>query len=150
MSENKLETMQKIYNSGSIATYRVQKESKIEDLLKELNLENKYFVVLVNGKKATPNSIIAKDAEITILPRIAGGGRGRRNVKTKEKRQKPPRNKNKGPMWTLEGDKVVRNRKSCPKCGPGVFMADHYDRYACGKCGFTQFKRQNQKVSAKK
>ena len=30
--------------------------------------------------------------------------------------------------------------KSCPKCGPGVFMADHKDRLACGKCGYTEKK----------
>ena len=31
-------------------------------------------------------------------------------------------------------------RKECPKCGPGVFMAEHPDRVACGKCGYTEFK----------
>jgi len=28
-------------------------------------------------------------------------------------------------------------KKSCPKCGPGVFLADHKDRESCGKCGYT-------------
>ena len=29
--------------------------------------------------------------------------------------------------------------KTCPKCGPGVFMAKHKDgRYACGNCGFME------------
>lgn len=150
MSINKVEGLQKIYTTGSMTTYRVQKAAKIADLLKDLHLESKYFVILVEGKKASPNSFIDKNAEITILPKIAGGGRGRRNVKTKEKRQKPPRNKNKGPMWSVENGKVVRNRKSCPKCGPGVFMADHYDRQSCGKCGYTQFKRINRKIPSKK
>ena len=30
----------------------------------------------------------------------------------------------------------------CPKCGPGVFMATHKDRVACGKCGYTEFKKE--------
>lgn len=30
--------------------------------------------------------------------------------------------------------------KSCPKCGPGVFMANHKDRLSCGKCGYTEKK----------
>lgn len=30
--------------------------------------------------------------------------------------------------------------KTCPKCGPGVFMASHKDRNACGKCGYTEKK----------
>ncbi|MHA1745765.1 MAG: 30S ribosomal protein S27ae [Promethearchaeota archaeon] len=74
----------------------------------------------------------------------------KRKVKTKEKIQKPPRNKNKGPMWTVEGDSVVRQRRSCPKCGPGVFLAVHYDREHCGKCGYTQFKRTGRTISSKK
>jgi small subunit ribosomal protein S27Ae len=30
--------------------------------------------------------------------------------------------------------------KFCPKCGSR--MADHADRYACGKCGFTEWKER--------
>ncbi len=33
--------------------------------------------------------------------------------------------------------KVERLRKQCPQCGPGTFMAAHYDRVYCGKCGTT-------------
>ncbi len=42
--------------------------------------------------------------------------------------------------YIVEGDKLVRNRKTCPKCGPGVFMAEHKDRTSCGSCGYTEFK----------
>ncbi|MEM0201740.1 MAG: hypothetical protein QXR73_00995 [Candidatus Micrarchaeaceae archaeon] len=28
--------------------------------------------------------------------------------------------------------------KECPKCG--TRMANHSDRYSCGKCGYTEFK----------
>ncbi|MEM2131594.1 MAG: 30S ribosomal protein S27ae [Candidatus Woesearchaeota archaeon] len=31
--------------------------------------------------------------------------------------------------------------KVCPKCGPGVFMAEHKNRISCGKCGYTEFKK---------
>jgi small subunit ribosomal protein S27Ae len=47
-------------------------------------------------------------------------------------------------VWTLykvEGDKVVRQRPTCERCGPGYFMADHHDRFTCGHCGFTRYKR---------
>ena len=43
--------------------------------------------------------------------------------------------------YKIEGDKVVRLKKVCPKCGPGVFMAEHLNRYACGKCGYTEWKK---------
>jgi len=31
--------------------------------------------------------------------------------------------------------------KFCPKCGAGVFMAEHKDRFTCGKCKYTEFKK---------
>jgi small subunit ribosomal protein S27Ae len=43
-------------------------------------------------------------------------------------------------IFKVEGDKIVRQRKNCPKCGDGVFLADHKDRASCGKCGYTEFK----------
>jgi len=45
----------------------------VADLLKELNLEDKYFGILINGKKAEPSTKITPTDEIVILPHIAGG-----------------------------------------------------------------------------
>lgn len=45
-------------------------------------------------------------------------------------------------LYKIEGDKVSRERKACPKCGDGVFMAVHKDRVHCGKCGHTEFKKK--------
>jgi ribosomal protein S27AE len=36
-----------------------------------------------------------------------------------------------------DSGKVQRLRKQCPNCGPGIFMATHFDRVYCGKCGAT-------------
>jgi len=44
-------------------------------------------------------------------------------------------------LYEVQGDKVIRKRKTCPKCGDGVFMAEHADRLSCGKCGYTEFKQ---------
>ena len=41
--------------------------------------------------------------------------------------------------YEINGDKISRKRESCPKCGPGTFMAVHSDRKTCGKCGYTEF-----------
>lgn len=38
-----------------------------------------------------------------------------------------------------KGDSIVRKRKSCPKCGNGVFMAQHKGRITCGKCHYAEF-----------
>lgn len=38
--------------------------------------------------------------------------------------------------------KLERKKRHCPKCGPGVFLAEHADRNSCGKCGYTEFKKK--------
>ena len=48
---------------------------------------------------------------------------------------------NKRELYEVKDNKLVRKRKTCPKCGEGVFMAEHADRYSCGKCGYTEFKK---------
>ncbi len=44
--------------------------------------------------------------------------------------------------YKVEDGKLVRLGRTCPKCGPGVFLADHGDRWHCGRCGYTEFKKQ--------
>ncbi len=41
--------------------------------------------------------------------------------------------------YKIEDGKLMRIRRTCPKCGAGVFMAVHKDRVSCGKCGYTEF-----------
>jgi small subunit ribosomal protein S27Ae len=38
--------------------------------------------------------------------------------------------------------KVYKYKKGryCPKCGPGVRLAEHSDRFSCGKCGYFEKK----------
>jgi len=56
--------------------------------------------------------------------------------------------KKKGPksqiysFYDISGDKLTRKKRDCPRCGNGVFMAEHKDRNTCGKCGFTEFKQK--------
>ncbi|MHA1292133.1 MAG: 30S ribosomal protein S27ae [Promethearchaeota archaeon] len=51
--------------------------------------------------------------------------------------------------YKIEGDKLIRTHRTCSKCGSGFFLADHYDRWSCGKCGYTIFKRKGSKGAAK-
>ncbi len=37
---------------------------------------------------------------------------------------------------------ITRDRRECPRCEKGTFMAEHFDRFACGRCGYTEFKRK--------
>lgn len=47
----------------------------------------------------------------------------------------------KSDKYKIEGNKLTKGR-TCPKCGPGVFMAEHKDRFYCGKCHYTEFKKK--------
>ncbi len=54
-------------------------------------------------------------------------------------------------LYKIEGDKINRLRRTCPKCGDGVFLADHKDRVSCGTCGYTEFKgKQSKSPSSEK
>ena len=57
--------------------------------------------------------------------------------KKKAKNKKPSKKYTK---YKLESNKLVR-AKSCPKCGEGVFLAEHKDRYYCGKCHYVEIKK---------
>ncbi|NLD56552.1 MAG: 30S ribosomal protein S27ae [Methanomicrobiales archaeon] len=46
-----------------------------------------------------------------------------------------------GSYFKVEGATVTTAKKYCPRCGPGVMMADHKDRVTCGKCGYTEFRK---------
>ena len=46
---------------------------------------------------------------------------------------------NKGEIFEVEDGEIKRKRKNCPKCGEGVFLAEHENRHSCGKCGYTEF-----------
>ncbi|KAG2386239.1 hypothetical protein C9374_002685 [Naegleria lovaniensis] len=34
---------------------------------------------------------------------------------------------------------IICNRRTCPKCGPGVLMASHENRQYCGRCHLSLF-----------
>merc|ERR1711935_547749 len=67
--------------------------------------------------------------------RLLGGGK-----KKKKKNYTTPK-KAKLAVLTYykvdENGKITRIRRECENCGAGVFMANHFDRQYCGKCGLT-------------
>mmetsp|Transcript_48604 Transcript_48604/g.59782 ORF Transcript_48604/g.59782 Transcript_48604/m.59782 type:complete len:155 (+) Transcript_48604:63-527(+) len=75
---------------------------------------------------------------------LSGGGKKRKKkTYTKPKKIKHKRKKVKLAVLKFykvdSNDKVTRLRRECPQeqCGPGVFMAMHFNRYYCGKCYLT-------------
>lgn len=35
---------------------------------------------------------------------------------------------------------IYKPHKNCPRCGPGVWLAEHKNRRSCGKCGYYEKK----------
>lgn len=52
-------------------------------------------------------------------------------------------------IFKVEGNKITRVRRHCPKCGDGVFLAEHKNRLSCGSCGYTEFKGKKPEKSQK-
>ncbi len=50
-------------------------------------------------------------------------------------------------FYKINDNAIERTKRECPRCGKGIFMADHKDRYTCGKCGYTEFKKDHSKKS---
>ena len=58
--------------------------------------------------------------------------------KSKEKKKKSITKIN--TLYEKKGNSLTRKNPFCPKCGQGHFMANHKDRYTCGKCGYMEKK----------
>jgi len=59
--------------------------------------------------------------------------------KGSDKKNKPTSKKY--TKYKIEGDKIIRE-KSCPRCGPGVFLMIANDRKYCGRCHYTEFSKK--------
>ena len=77
------------------------------------------------------------------LELLGGGKKRKKKTYTKPKKNKHKRKKVKLAFLQFykvdDAGKVTRLRKECPgeECGAGTFMANHFDRHYCGKCGLT-------------
>ena len=60
-----------------------------------------------------------------------------RKKEIKKKGKKQVKNKRPSKRWELYNKGV---RKFCPKCGPGIFLGEHKDRWYCGKCHYVEYK----------
>ena len=85
---------------------------------------------------------IQKESTLHLVLRLRGGGKKRKKKQyTKPKKIKHKHKKVKLAVlkyYKVDGNgKITRLRRDCESCGPGVFMASHFDRQYCGKCGIT-------------
>lgn len=87
---------------------------------------------------------IEKEATIDMVLSLIGGGKKRKkkNYTTPKKIKHKHRKVKLAVLKYYKVDdngKINRLRRECPaeECGAGVFMAAHFDRQYCGKCGLT-------------
>ena len=59
-----------------------------------------------------------------------------------KKEKKPKRANQVWKIYEKAGEALTRKNRGCPKCGAGVYLANHKDRFTCGKCGYTEFKKK--------
>ena len=87
---------------------------------------------------------IESDATVHLSLELSGGAKKRK----KKQYSTPKKNHHKKKKEKLlalkfykvdDNGKVTRLRRECTReeCGAGVFMAAHFDRQYCGKCGLT-------------
>ncbi len=58
---------------GSISEIHITESKTVRKLLKDLGLLHRYFVVLVDGKRADLDDEIFEGQRVLVLPIIAGG-----------------------------------------------------------------------------
>ncbi len=61
--------------------------------------------------------------------------------KVKGKSNNKPTSK-KYTKYKIDGERVIRER-SCPRCGPGVFLMNGGNRHYCGRCHYTEFSKKD-------
>ena len=72
------------------------------------------------------------------------GGKKAKEKKGKKKARKT-KSSQKWKIYETSDGRAKRKNKICLKCGSGVFMANHKNRYPCGKCGYMEYIREAKK-----
>ena len=93
--------------------------------------------------------ILSENANLYVSGGLDGGKRKKKKkVYTTKKKNKHIHKKIKMlalSLYSVDGiyyfnsgkGNVTQQRKTCPSCGPGTFMGQHWDRYYCGLCHTT-------------
>jgi len=100
---------------------------------------------------------IQKESTLHLVLRLRGGGKKKKKKKnyTKPKVEKHKKKKIKLAILKYykvdENNKITRLRRECTMavCGAATFMAIHYNRYTCGRCGLTLLYQESDKIQQK-
>lgn len=79
-------------------------------------------------KQMAPQEAKAEVAEVV---------RAEKKKKSQKERPRSKKKHTKVQVWKLydaKGEKLVRKKEACPRCGAGTFLAVFKNRKYCGKC----------------
>lgn len=98
----------------------------------------------LNGFETLEEAGVSNCSTLYVYEAMLGGAKKKKKNFTKPKKIKHKKKKVKLAVlkyYKVDGDKVVKLRRECPAetCGAGVFMAQHFNRTSCGRCGLTYF-----------
>lgn len=140
--------------TGKTANISVNANTSIDEL--SVMVENVFSVpldeqkLLFNGKKLAGGNVsdygITDACAIHMVVSIEGGKKKKKKVQKKPKKQHRKKKVNLAILsyFKVEGDKVVRLRQKSPT---GTFMAEHADRFYCGRSHITYKKKEDQAQS---
>jgi small subunit ribosomal protein S27Ae len=50
-----------------------------------------------------------------------------------------PKLRDKTAIYEISGKSIKRKNRFCPRCGEGIYMARHSNRWSCGSCKYCEF-----------
>jgi len=69
---------------------------------------------------------------------------GAKKVEKSRKEKVKKEGKKLSALFEVSGDSIKRKNRTCPKCGPGMFLAKHKNRLVCGKCQYVEFVKKEE------
>ena len=143
--------------TGNVNNITISSNSSVEELNNEITssfgIPADEQKIIFNGKLMESGLVsnygITEDSCIYLVVDIEGGKKKKKKKAKKPKRQHKKKKVNLAVLkyFKVEGGKVIRLRQ---RSEVGTFMAEHADRYYCGKSHITFKKREDTKGGDKK
>ncbi len=73
---------------------------------------------------------------------------GKKGEKKGKKAHKNKPTSKKYSKYKIEGNKIKRTERFCPRCGPGIFLMSSQNRFYCGKCHYSEFQTGDKEKSS--
>merc|ERR1711991_515089 len=132
-----------------VATTATTVDELRADIAAQVGVPAEKQSLLFSGSAAFEVSDLEDGDVLRLNLRLLGGGK-----KRKKKVYTTPKPRKLAVLSYYQVDstgKITRLRRECPTCGAGVFMANHFNRLYCGKCGLTfQFQGDEDAAAASK